>query len=102
MITPDLSNNIERFNEFKGAVKTVQLDLSLLEEKLGVTVSSATWAAENNRVTVGSASLASSVASAPVTMVHEGVSLVKITLETSGNDKIIIFLKFRVSDPFNQ
>lgn len=100
-ITPDLSNEIARLNDFKGAVRTVSLDLSLIEQKLGVTVSAAQWTAQNDRITVGTPTLLNSTASAAITLNEIGSTLLKIALTTSGSDAPIVYVKFIVSDPEN-
>lgn len=92
---------IPRHEQYKGATYTYSVDLALIEQSLGLTVSSATWSTQDSAVTIGTASLAASVASAPVTAASKGDSLVKLTLSTSGDDAPVFYFSINVLDPEN-
>lgn len=92
---------IPKHEQYKGSVYTYSVDLTLIEQSLGLTVSAATWSTQDNSVTIGTSALASSVATAPITAAKVGESLVKLVLTTSGDDAPVYFFSINVLDPEN-
>lgn len=99
MIIASTENIIERFNEYKGAIRTFEVALSVLEQEQGFTVTGVTWSASNNRASIGADSLSSSVASAPITMSKVGEVMIKLVLTTDTGDQPIIYFKLIISNP---
>lgn len=90
---------IPRHEQYKGSVYTYSVDLTLIEQTLGLTVSSVTWSTQDSNVTIGTSALSSSVATAPVTAVDIGTAIVKLAVTTSGDDAPVIFFEIKVLDP---
>lgn len=90
---------IPRHEQYKDSVYTYQVDMTLIEQALGLTVSAVTWSTLDNAVTIGSSSLASSVASAPITAVNMGSAKIKLSITTSGSDSPVYFFEINVLDP---
>ena len=85
--------------QYKDSVYTYSVDVTLIEETLGVTVSTATWTTQQNSVYVGASSLASKVTSAPITANSTGIATVKVAFTTSGNDAPVYFFRVHILDP---
>lgn len=92
---------IDRHEQYKGSVYTYSIDLTIIEQRLGLTVSSATWSTQDNTVTIGTSALSSSIASAPITASSVGESLIKVTMTTSGDDSPVFYFNINVLDPEN-
>lgn len=92
---------IPRHEQYKASVYTYSVDVTLIEQALGLTVSAATWSTEDSCVSIGTSALASSIATAPITASSVGVSLVKVVMTTTGDDAPIFFFKINVIDPEN-
>ena len=92
---------IQKHEQYKGSVYTYSVDLTLIEQSLGLTVSSATWSTQDNTVTIGTSALSSSIASAPITASSVGESLIKVTMTTSGDDSPVFYFNINVLDPEN-
>jgi len=83
--------------QFKGSTYTYTVDLTILEQELGLTATTVTWSTQDSStVSIGTSSLASSVATAPITASNQGSALVKLTIQTSGNDKVVYFFEVKV------
>ena len=87
--------------QYKGSVYTYSVDLSILDQGLGLTSSAVTWSTEASNISIGSATLSSSVASAPITASSQGEALIKLTITTNGNDTPVYFFRIVVMDPEN-
>ena len=92
---------IDRHEQYKGSVYTYSIDLTIIEQRLGLTVSGATWSTQDNSVTIGTSALSSSIASAPITAASVGESLIKVTMTTSGDDSPVFYFNINVLDPEN-
>ena len=87
--------------QYKDSVYTYSVDLSIIEQGLGLTASAVTWSTQNTSISIGTSSLASSVASAPITASSHGEALIKLSITTNGNDAPVYFFKINVIDPEN-
>lgn len=90
---------IPRHEQYKDSVYTYQVDLTLIEQALGLTVNAVTWSTQDSCVTIGTSALASSVASAPITAVNTGSAKIKLAITTSGDDAPVYFFEVNVLDP---
>ena len=82
---------------FEGESQEVQYDFSPWEEDNG-SVTSVVWSVENGQVSIGSESLASSIASIVLTTSESGESSIKLTA-TAGSNVFVTYLMVVCKDP---
>lgn len=88
--------------QYKGSVYTYSIDITLIDQELGVTTSAATWSTDDTSVvSIGTSAFSTPTTSAPLTASNVGEAVVKVTLTTSGDDAPVYFFKVKVLDPEN-
>ena len=91
---------IGRHEQYKGATYTYSVDTALIDQRLGVTSSAATWTTEDSSVvTIGTSLFSGGIGSAPITANSKGTALVKVSITTNGDDAPIYYLEINVLDP---
>lgn len=94
---------IAKYEQYKGSIYTYEVDLTVLDQELGVTSSAVTWSTEDsNVVSIGTRSFASKIASAPITASNVGEAHVKLTITTDVIDKPVYYFVINVLDPKNE
>ena len=92
---------IEQHEQYIDAVYTYEVDLTVLDQELGVTSSAVTWSTDDGCVTIGTSSFTSSIASAPITANSVGTALIKLAITTGSNDAPVFYFRVKVLDPNN-
>lgn len=90
---------IDTHEQYIDSVYTYEVDLTVLDQVLGVTSSTVTWSTDDNCITIGTSAFTSSVASAPITANSVGAALVKLTIATNASDAPVYFFRINVLDP---
>ena len=90
----------EVWEQFKGSIYDYVIDMTLINQTLGTTVSSATWSTEDsNIVSIGTTSFATPDATSTITASNPGTAIIKLVLATTGNDAPIYYFEINVLDP---
>lgn len=96
-ITADNNPRIFKDTDNKDSIKTYEFDFSSWEEDNSA-VTSVTWEVQSGQASIGNEALASSVASAQITLSEVGGSVIKITAAT-GTQTYVTKLDILTKDP---
>ena len=91
---------IPKWEQYKDSVYSYVIDLTLINQELGVTSSAATWSTDDTSiVSLGTSVFSAPNTSTPITALSPGSALVKVAMTTSGDDAPIYFFEVKVIDP---
>ncbi len=86
--------------QYKGSIYSYVVDMTLINQELGVTASGATWSTEDTSiVSLGTAVFSTPNSSIPITASNPGDAIIKVSIATSGDDAPIYFFEIKVLDP---
>lgn len=88
------------WEQYKASVYSYVVDLSLINQELGVTATGATWTTEDTgQISLGTAVFSAPNSSIPITAVNPGDAMIKVSITTDGDDAPVYFFKIKVLDP---
>lgn len=88
--TVTANNNVEQYNavQFEGGADTYSFDLTPWQEDNN-TVTGVTWTLDSGQAAISGEDLTSGIASALITTAKDGTSVIKVTVATSTETKVL-------------
>lgn len=91
---------IPRWEQYKDAVYDYVVDMTLINQELGATVTAADWTTQDTKVvSLGTAVFSAPNSTIPITALNPGTAIIKVSITTDGNDAPVYFFELKVLDP---